>query len=149
LIRVIIPVTRVRFTMYKRAVVISGGKGSRLMPITNSIPKALLPMGDCSVLEIIVRQLKYFGFNDITLSVFHFAPSIEAYFGNGSRWGVNINYSVEEFPLGTAGPLKLITNLPDNFLVINCDILSSLNLQAMFNDHSLNNNLFTVAAYKK
>lgn len=135
--------------MSKRAVVITGGKGSRLTPFTHSMPKALLPIGDYPVLEIIVRQLKYFGFTDITLSVFHFGEIIEAYFDNGRRWDVNINYSVEEFPLGTAGPLKLIANLPDNFLVINCDILSSLNFRTMFSDHMVNNNLFTVAAYKK
>jgi NDP-sugar pyrophosphorylase family protein len=135
--------------MYKRAVIISGGRGSRLMPFTSSMPKALLPVGDYPVLEIIVRQLKYFGFTDITFSVFHFAQNIEAYFGNGKKWGVNINYSVEDFALGTAGPLKLLNDLPDDFLVINCDILSSLNLEAMFNTHASNKNLFTVAAYKK
>jgi NDP-sugar pyrophosphorylase family protein len=135
--------------MYKRAVIISGGKGSRLMPFTHSVPKALLPVGEYPVLEIIVRQLKYFGFSDITFSLFHFAQNIEAYFGNGSKWGVNIHYSIEDFPLGTAGPLKILTGLPDDFLVINCDILSSLNLAALYNFHTESNSLFTVAAFKK
>jgi NDP-sugar pyrophosphorylase family protein len=135
--------------MYKHAVIISGGKGSRLMSFTHAMPKAMLPVGEYPILEIIVRQLRYFGFNDITFSVFHFAQNIQDYFGNGDKWGVRIHYSVEDFPLGTAGPLTILTGLPDDFLVINCDILSSLDLRAMFNNHITGNSLFTVAAYKK
>ncbi|QTE39731.1 sugar phosphate nucleotidyltransferase [Mucilaginibacter gossypii] len=135
--------------MYKRAIIICGGKGSRLLPFTRNIPKGLLQVGDYPVLEIIVRQLKYYDFSDITFSVYHFAQSIIDYFGNGSKWNLRITYSVEDFPLGTAGPLKILKDLPDNLIVINCDILADLNFKDFFDYHVQNRNLFTIAAYKK
>ncbi len=135
--------------MYKHAVVICGGKGSRLLPYTSALPKALVPIGGYPVLEVILRQLKHFGFTEITLSVHHFAQSIIDYFGNGSKWGLNIYYSIEDIPLGTAGPLKILKNFPENLLVINCDILSDLNFKDFFFYHIDNMNLFTIAGYKK
>lgn len=135
--------------MCKHAVIICGGKGSRLMPYTNSLPKALLPICGYPILEIIIRQLRYFGFTGITLSVYHFAEIIMEYFGTGEKWDVKLNYSLEKSPLGTAGPLMLLNDLPDNFLVTNCDILTDLNFELFFENHLKNNNIFTIAGYKK
>lgn len=135
--------------MSKHAVIICGGKGTRLMPYTSTLPKALLPIGEYPILEILIRQLRYFGFTSITLSVYHFAEIIMQYFGDGEKWDVKIDYSMETFPLGTAGPLKLLNDLPDNFLVTNCDILTDLNFHDFFQNHIDSNNIFTIAGYKK
>ncbi len=96
----------------KHAIVLAGGKGTRLMPYTIVLPKPLMPIGDYPILEVIVRQLARSGFNRITMAVNHHAEIIKAFFGDGSKWGVAIDYSMEDQPLGTMGPLKLILNLP-------------------------------------
>lgn len=126
-----------------------GGRGTRLMPYTSDLPKALITVGRLPMLEIIVRQLKFYNFSHITFSVYHLSANIVNYFGDGSKWGLTIDYSLEDFPLGTAGPLKLLNDLPENFLVINCDILADLDLTAFFDFHVQSNNIFSIAGYKK
>src|SRR5918993_2681395 len=107
-----------------RAIVLAGGKGTRLYPYTTLIPKPLVPLGGkFSILEIIIMQLKQAGFTHITLAVNHLSQLIMAYFGDGSRLGVTLDYSLEEAELSTIGPLTLIDDLPENFLVMNGDIL--------------------------
>ncbi|MCG2771776.1 MAG: NTP transferase domain-containing protein, partial [Desulfobacterales bacterium] len=91
-----------------RAIILAGGKGVRLAPLTDVIPKPLVPIGGMPVLEIVIRQLKANGFHHITLAVGYLADLIKAYFQDGARWGVKIDYSFEAQPLGTAGPLGLI-----------------------------------------
>jgi NDP-mannose synthase len=135
--------------MSNYAVIICGGKGSRLAPYTDSIPKALLPIHGYPILEIIIRQLKYYGFTHITLSIHHLADDIIKHFGNGHKWNLHIDYSLEEFPLGTAGPLKILKDLPESFLVANCDILTDLNFAFFLKNHLDNDGIFTIAAYKK
>ena len=110
----------------KRAIILAGGKGTRLRPYTVVLPKPLMPIGEFPILEVIIRQLVFHGFTHITLSVNHQYEIIKAFFGDGSKWNVNIDYSLENEPLGTMGPLKLINELPDNFLVMNGDILTDL-----------------------
>src|SRR5438309_751744 len=118
--------TRPTSTMCNRAVILAGGRGTRLRPYTVVLPKPLMPVGDYSILEVIIRQLAHYGVNHITLAVNHQAELLRSYFGDGSRWNVKIEHSVEQTSLGTMGPLRLIPDLPENFLVMNGDVLSDL-----------------------
>lgn len=133
--------------MSKRAVILAGGKGTRLKPYTISLPKPLVPVGDMPILEIIIRRLVTAGFDHITLTVNHMADIIKAFFADGSKWGVKIDYSFEDKPLSTMGPLKLIKDLPENFLVMNGDVLTDLNLENFYHQHVMSKNLFTISAY--
>ena len=133
----------------KRAVILAGGKGTRLMPLTATIPKPLVPIGNIPILEIVLIQLKHFGFTEITIAVNHLAELIMATFGNGSKMGLNIHYSMEDEPLGTAGPLSLIDNLGDDFLVMNGDLLTTLSFQSMYENHIQSKNAITIGTYKK
>ncbi|ABE52488.1 Mannose-1-phosphate guanyltransferase [Methanococcoides burtonii DSM 6242] len=132
-----------------QAVILAGGKGTRLAPYTTVLPKPLMPIGDMPILEIVIRQLKKNGFTDIVLAVGHLAGLIEAYFGDGSKWGVNITYSIEDEPLGTAGPLSLIDDLDENFLVMNGDLLTNVNYSDLMRFHLENDALSTVSVYTK
>jgi len=131
------------------AILLAGGKGTRLRPYTITIPKPLVPIGDKAILEILIGRLKKFGVSDIVLCVNHLAELIEAYFGDGSKWGVKIQYSFEQEPLGTVAPIKLIKDLPDNFLVMNGDLLTDLDFRKLYNYHLKNQALLTVATYKR
>ena len=135
--------------MSKRAVILAGGKGTRLKPYTISLPKPLVPVGEMPIIEIIIRKLTGYGFNHITITVNHMAEIIRAYCGDGSKWGIKIDYSLEDKPLSTMGPLKLINALPDNFLVMNGDILTDLDLEKFYDDHVMSENIFTVSAYSR
>jgi NDP-mannose synthase len=132
-----------------RAIILAGGKGTRLSPYTVVLPKPLMPIGEHPILEVIVRQLAYFGFTHLTMAVNHQADIIKAYFGNGEKWGIRINYSLETTPLSTMGPLKLINDLPENFIVMNGDILTDLDFQAFYQYHVEHDNLFTISSYKR
>jgi NDP-sugar pyrophosphorylase family protein len=135
--------------MSRRAVILAGGRGTRLRPYTVVLPKPLMPIGEYPILEVIVRQLIRAGFEHITLAVNHQAEIIKAFFQNGERWGVRIDYSLEELPLGTMGPLKLINDLPDNFLVMNGDILSDLDYASFHDEHVDRGELFTISSMKR
>ena len=131
-----------------RAVILAGGKGRRLEPYTISFPKPLVPVDDMPILEIVIRQLKASGFTHITLAVGHLAELLMAYFGDGSRWGVTIDYSREERPLGTVGPLKLIDDLPEHFLVMNGDVLTTLRYDQLVKQHLDSTADLTIACYR-
>jgi NDP-mannose synthase len=135
--------------MSKTAVILAGGKGSRLKPYTISIPKPLVPIGDTPILELIINRLKHFGYNKIIITVNHLADVIKAYFGDGKKWGVNIEYSYEEKPLSTMGPIKMLKNLPEDFLVMNGDVLTDIDFKLFFDQHKINNKIFTIAAQKR
>lgn len=133
-----------------RAIILAGGKGTRLKPYTTLIPKPLVPVGnEWPILEVIIRQLAAGGFRHITITVNHLADLIRAYFGDGSRWGVKIDYSCEQSPLSTIGPLTLIKDLPENFLVMNGDILCNLNYGEFLKYHVRRRNKFTVSAFNR
>lgn len=132
-----------------RAVILAGGKGARLKPYTIVLPKPLMPIGEYPILEVIVRQLIDNDFDHITMAVNHQAEIIQAFFGNGEKWGVKIDYSLEDQPLGTMGPLKIIRDLPDDFLVMNGDILTDLNYRSFFEHHVANQNIFTISSFKR
>ncbi len=135
--------------MSKRAIILAGGKGTRLKPYTISLPKPLVPVGDMPILEIIIRKLTKSGFNHITITVNHMAEIIKAFCGDGSKWGTFIDYSLEDKPLSTMGPLKLIKDLPENFLVMNGDVLTDLDLEVFYNKHIEDENIFTVSAFSR
>jgi len=132
-----------------RAIILAGGQGTRLRPYTVVLPKPLMPIGEYPILEVIVRQLVFYGFTHITMAVNHQAEIIRSFFNSGTKWGIKIDYSLEKTPLGTMGPLKLIDNLPDNFLVMNGDILSNINFRAFHDYHINKNNIFTISAYQR
>ncbi|MEE3715447.1 sugar phosphate nucleotidyltransferase [Tumidithrix elongata RA019] len=133
-----------------RAIILAGGKGTRLRPYTVTLPKPLVPVGgEMPILEIIILQLTRSGVDHITLAVNHLANLIMAFFGNGSRWNVKIDYSLEEKSLSTIGPLTLISDLPENFLVMNGDILCDLDYRDFYNYHVAADNDVTVSTYKR
>ncbi len=135
--------------MSKRAIVLAGGKGTRLAPYTIVLPKPLMPIGDYPILEVVIKQLARGGFDRVTLAVSHQAEIIQAFFGDGSKWGVSIDYSVEDRPLSTMGPLRLIDDLPEDFLIMNGDILTDLDYRKLYDYHVKKNNIFTLSAYKR
>ena len=132
--------------MSKRAILLAGGLGTRLRPYTIVLPKPLMPIGEFPILEVIVRQLVRHQFEHITLAVNHQAHIIKAFFQDGSKWGIKIDYSLEEKALGTMGPLKLINDLPENFLVMNWDVLTDLDYSKFFNYHLNKNANFTISS---
>jgi NDP-sugar pyrophosphorylase family protein len=133
-----------------RAIILAGGKGTRLRPYTTLIPKPLVPLGGkYSILEIIILQLKRCGFTHITIAVNHLSQLIMAYFGDGSRLGVKVDYSLEEGELSTIGPLTLINDLPSDFLVMNGDILSDLNYREFLEAHIAAGNQISVSSFRR
>lgn len=131
------------------AVILAGGKGTRLVPYTMTLPKPLVPVGDKPILEIIVKQLNTHNVKNIIIAVNHMAQLIEAFFGSGEKYGVKIKYSLEDKPLSTVAPIKLIDNLPENFFVMNGDILTDIDYSDLFEKHMLSGALLTVATYKR
>jgi NDP-sugar pyrophosphorylase family protein len=132
-----------------KAVILAGGVGSRLAPYTTVLPKPLMPVGDRPILEVVVRQLSRAGFTDLTFAVGHLAGLLQAYFGNGSGFGVRIRYSVEREPLGTAGPLSLVEELTEPFLVMNGDLLTTLPYRTLYEAHVRSGATLTIALYQK
>lgn len=132
------------------AIILAGGKGTRLRPYTTLIPKPLMPLGGkYSILEIVIMQLARSGFTHITLAVNHLSHLIMTYFGDGSRFGLELDYSLEEQELSTIGPLTLMSDLPENFLVMNGDILCDLDYRAFYTDHVQRGSHISVSAYRR
>lgn len=132
-----------------QAIILAGGKGKRLRPYTATIPKPLVPIGDFPILEIVVKQLKYYGIKDIVISTGHLAELVEAYFRDGGKWGVSIRYVRELEPLGTAGAIKNISGLEDNFIVMNGDILTNINYKELFSFHLKHKGIATIATAQR
>jgi NDP-sugar pyrophosphorylase family protein len=135
--------------MSKRAIILAGGIGTRLRPYTVVLPKPLMPIGDYPILEVIVRQLAHQGFTHITLAVNHQAEILKAFFGDGKKWGVRIDYSLETKPMSTVAPLSLISDLPENFLLMNGDLLTDFDLSGFVDRHIKGGRLFTIAASRR
>lgn len=132
-----------------KAVVLAGGKGARLAPYTKILPKPLMPIDDMPILEILLRQMKRAGIEDVILTVGHLSELFRAFFQDGERYGLNIQYSFEKEPLGTAGPLSLIDNLNETFLVTNGDVLTTLDLQTLIDFHHQSGGIATIAAFER
>ena len=132
-----------------RAIILAGGKGTRLLPYTTVIPKPLMPVGEKPILEVIIRQLKYYSFSSVTMAVGYLAELIEAYFSDGNKYGIKIDYSREDKPLGTIGSLSLIDGLDKTFLVMNGDVLTNLDYCRLVDFHEKNQAVATIATYDK
>ena len=132
-----------------QAVILAGGQGRRLQPYTAVLPKPLMPIGDVPILEVVVRQLKRAGFTDVTMAVGYLAELLMAYFGDGSKLGVRVRYSREEIPLGTAGPLSLVERPEQPFLVMNGDLLTTLDYRSLWNWHREQGAIATLATFRR
>jgi len=132
-----------------KAIILAGGKGKRLAPYTTILPKPLMPLGDMSIIEIVIRQLSYYGIKEITLAVGYLSELIMAFCSDGKKFGTTIHYSYEKEALGTAGPLSLVNKPSEAFLVMNGDILTSINYKELISYHNKSNNLATVATYER
>jgi NDP-sugar pyrophosphorylase family protein len=132
-----------------KAVILAGGKGSRLAPYTKVIPKPLMPIGDMPILEVLLHQVKRAGVDEVVLSVGHMSSLLRAFFQEGQHIGVHIRYSYEKSPLGTAGPLALVDGLDDTFLVMNGDVLTTLDFDELVKFHRKSKAQVTIAMYNR
>jgi NDP-sugar pyrophosphorylase family protein len=132
-----------------RAVILAGGLGTRLQPYTTVLPKPLMPIGDRPILDIVIRQLARAGFERVTIATGYLAELIEAFFGDGSRYGLPIDYFREDQPLGTVGALSLIDGLDDDFLVMNGDVLTDLDYRAVLDFHVAGGQAATIATHTR
>jgi NDP-mannose synthase len=131
------------------AIILAGGKGTRLKPFTMSIPKPLLPVGEMPIVEVVIRQLVSAGIDRVVLTLGHMAHLFTAVLGDGSRFGVPIEYCFEDEPLGTAGSLRLINDPGEHFLVMNGDILSTLDYRALISTHAKSGSAATIAVHHR
>jgi len=132
-----------------QAIILAGGAGTRLRPFTVSLPKPLVPVGDYPIIEIVLRQLRHHGCREVVISTGHLAELIEAYCGDGRRWGLRVRYVREDRPLSTAGALRLVRGLRPEFLVINGDILTTLDFRALFAGHRRSGAAATIAVCER
>ncbi len=132
-----------------KAVILAGGKGTRLAPYTKILPKPLMPIGEMPILEILLRQMKRAGVDEAILTVGYLEDLLRAFFRNGERLGLRIRYSFEEQPLGTAGPLALVDGLDNTFLVSNGDVLTTLDLRDLVAYHKENGGIATIAMHAR
>lgn len=132
-----------------KAVILAGGKGTRLAPYTRVFPKPMMPIGDKAILEVLLLQMKRAGVDDVILTVGHMAGLMRAFFQDGSQMGINICYSYEKTPLGTAGPISLIEGLTDTFIVSNGDVLTTLDIADLVRFHREQKAIATIATHQR
>ena len=132
-----------------KAVILAGGKGTRLAPYTHILPKPLMPIGDMPIMELLLWQLQRAGVWDVVLTVGHLSELLRAFFNDGKKWNLNISYSYEDTPLGTAGPLSLIDGLDETFIVTNGDVMTTLDLKELLAFHREQGGLATIATHKR
>lgn len=134
-----------------RAVILAGGKGVRLRPFTVNFPKPLVPLGDRPILEVLMQRLAAFGITDITLTLGHLAELIKAYFQHRAEFvrDLSLQYVHEGEPTGTAGSLALVPGLTSTFLVMNGDLLTDLDLDALVTFHRGQQAVLTIAAHER
>tara|TARA_B100001059_G_C17589034_1_gene453677 strand:- start:44 stop:739 length:696 start_codon:yes stop_codon:yes gene_type:complete len=130
--------------MIKRAVIFAGGKGKRLRPYTYVVPKPLMPIGQKPILELIIRQLGKIGINHITISIFNNSELFQSIFSKKSFSNIKIDFLVEKKPMGTIGGLRLIKNLPKEFLAMNGDLITNLNFKDFYKFHKKNKSDLTI-----
>jgi NDP-mannose synthase len=131
----------------RTAVILAGGKGTRLSPYTAILPKPLMPIGDQAILEIVISQLRAAGFTNLHLAVGHLGHLIRAVLADGQSHGVDLEYHLEATPLGTVGPLAHIPGLDEPFLMLNGDVLSTIDFDALHRAHVASGHLMTIATY--
>jgi len=121
------------------AVLLAGGLGMRLRPYTMNIPKPLLPLGDVPTIEIVVRQLSEQGFSRVVVTLGHLPQLVTSFLGDGSRFGLKVEYEIESKPLGTAGSLRLVRDLEPSFIVMNGDLLTTVDFARLLREHAESN----------
>jgi len=135
-----------------RAVILAGGKGTRLRPFTITFPKALVPIGDMPILELLLRQLHKSGVRDVTLTLGHLSELIRAFVSqraSDALAALNISFVTEDEPTGTAGSLALVSDLTDTFVVMNADLLTNLDLRELVRFHRKSGAELTIASQRK
>jgi NDP-sugar pyrophosphorylase family protein len=133
-----------------KAVVLAGGRGTRLLPYTRVIPKPLMPIGDMTILEVLLHQIKRAGVDEVIITVGYMASLLKAFFQDGEQLGLKITYSHENIPLGTAGPLSLIIPpITETFLVLNGDVLTTLDMNDLIETHRHSNAIATIASHER
>ena len=132
-----------------KAVILAGGRGTRLAPYTYVLPKPMMPIGDRTILEILLRQMKRAGINQVVLTVGHLAGLMQAFYQDGQQFDLDITYSFEPKPLGTAGPLALVPDLNNTFLVSNGDILTLLDINDFTEFHHQHGGICTIATHER
>lgn len=133
----------------KRAVILAGGTGTRLAPLTVVFPKPLMPLDETPILEVVLKQLRRSGFDSATLTVGYLAELIQTYFTDGSRIGLPLDYVREERPLGTAGAIGLVDGLTEPFLMMNGDVLTTLDYGAFLDDHAASGAALTISTNRR
>ena len=132
-----------------KAIILAGGKGTRLAPYSTILPKPLMPICDMPIVEIILKQLSSTTFNDIVLSVGHLSSLIRAYFDSVTIPGISLSYSLEKEPLGTAGPIRLVPELNETFLLMNGDVLANIDFSKLYTFHKKKNSMATMVINKR
>lgn len=133
-----------------KAVLLAGGKGTRLRPYTTNFPKPLMPIGEKPILEIVISQLRESGIKEIIIATGHLEELIRVFFGDGSKFGVSITYTKEDKPLGTAGPLNQVRErLDETFILMNGDVLANVDYKKFLDFHKSNGNFATIALSKR
>ncbi len=132
-----------------KAIILAGGKGTRLAPYTTILPKPLLPIGDLPILEVLLRQMRHHGVDEAILAVGYLEELMRAFFQKGERLGMKISYSFEKQPLGTAGPLSLVADLNETFLVSNGDVLTTLDFSELVDFHHQSQAVATIAMHTR
>src|SRR6476620_1654838 len=129
-----------------KAVILAGGEGTRLRPLTSNQPKPMLPVANAPMMEHIVKLLAEHGFDDIVVTVAFMANHIRNYFGDGSEFGVRMRYATEESPLGTAGSVRnAMDELDETFLVISGDVLTDIDISRIVKEHRARDAYATIA----
>lgn len=136
-------------TIGLRAVILAGGKGTRLWPLTAVFPKPLVPLGNKPVLEVLLRRLRGCGITNVTICTGYLSELVKAVCNNGRQYGLRIDYVHEEQPLGTAGPLAQIPHLTDPFIVMNGDLLTTLDFDRMIAFHRVQRADLTVGVFRR
>ena len=133
-----------------QALILAGGRGTRLRPYTAVLPKPLMPVGDHPILEVILRQLRKAGVGEVILAVGYMGQLFQALFEDGERYGLKILYSLEKKSLGTAGPIALVLDrLEEDFLVLNGDLLTTLDFSRIFAFHREKKGSATIGCYPR
>lgn len=133
-----------------KSIILAGGRGTRLQPYSLVVPKPLIPVGDMPVIELIIKRLRKFGMDEFIVTTGYLGDLIKAVCGDGSRWGVHIEYSDEPEPLGTIGPLNLIRDqLTESFIVVNGDTITDIDIHQLVKFHREHKALATIAATRR
>ena len=131
------------------AVILAGGVGSRLKPYTMSIPKPLLPVGDVPIIEVLLTRLVKKGITEVFLCLGHMAPVFQSYLSDGAKFGLKINYVIEDKILGTAGSLRFLNTNEENIIVMNGDLLTNFDFEDFLNTHKKNGAEASIAITKR